>query len=249
MDENKNYEDQIDAYLLGKLKGEELKNFEDLMNSNNDIKMEVRIKKDLKESFEIEEAIQLKDRLKGIQSNTIQETPIVPIKRKSKTWILYAAAIALLAGVLVGSKLAGILNPTSSQEHYASYFEPYPLDIGERGSNEETITQVKDLYQSKKYSEAITLLNGLTNGDDKIQWTLYRGVSFLETRNLKSAIIDLKEVANSTDENWNDHGRWYLALAYLKSDNVTAAKKELELLAAKSSADHKEEAKDLLSKL
>lgn len=249
MDKQNNYGDQIDAYLLDKLKGEELKKFEEVMNSNNDIKMEVRIKRELKESFELEDAFKLKERLKSFSPNAVEETPVIPLNQKSNNWLKYAAAIAIFACALFGLKQAGILNPANTQDQFAANYDTYPFDIGERGTMSPDIKQLKELYIAENYSDAIPVLNTLITGDDRIQWALYRGVSFLETGNISSAIVDFKEVANSSDENWNDHGRWYLAMAYLKSENISAAKKELKILAQKESADHREEAQRLLKEL
>ncbi len=249
MDENINYESQIDAYVRGNLKGEELKKFEQLMQSNNDIQMEVRIKKDLKESFEIDEAIRLKERLKGIQIQTVDAIPVIPITKKSKSWLNYAAAIAIFAGMLFGLSQSNLFKQSNIEATYASYYEPYPLDIGNRGSNETNITQTKSLYESKQYEKAIPYLDDLINSDDQVQWQLYRGISYLESGNINAAVVDLKTVASSSDENWNDHGRWYLALAYIKSNNVSAAKLELEKLVSKPTADHRQDAIELLKEL
>ncbi len=249
MDELGKYEDQIDAYLNGKLQGDTLKEFEQLLNTNKDIQMEVRIKKELKESFALEDSFRLKVRLKEIQEQTLEPTPVVSLPQKSNSWLKYAAAIALLACVLFGVQQSGMLNPGDTTSQFASYYEVYPMDAAERGSTDTELKELTTFYNNKDYTAALERLNTLVDGDDQIQWKLYRGISLLETGDIQSAILDLRSVSSSSDENWKDHGRWYLALAYLKTKNTEAAKQELQVLAGSSSADHHTEAKELLEKL
>ena len=244
MDNINKYNSDIDAYVNGELKGLALEKFEALLETNKDIRMEVQLKKQLQEGFEIVEAKELKKRFKTIKKDALQSQSNV----RSISWMKYAVAASFLALVLFGLNKTLFVD-SAPVDNYANYFEAYPMDIYDRSDANVLGSQAKTAYENKNYTAAIPTLTQLIESDAAIQWKLYRGISYLESGNIQAAITDLQQVQNANDMTWSDHGSWYLALAYLKADNPALTKSTLQSLISSPDADHLKEAKELLGKL
>src|SRR5204862_5410524 len=87
------------------------------------------------------------------------------------------------------------------------------------------------LYNEKKYKEAIVILNDLLDRNRHSADALfYRGISNLAVDETKKSIHDLEEATGLPKNNNTNAARWYLSLAYLKANKPAKAKKILEVL-------------------
>lgn len=144
-----------------------------------------------------------------------------------KKWLIAASFI-----VILGVSSFWFLNKEANSEKlFAEYYAPYqnvvqPISRTDKIKNTKTLAF--ENYELKKYTEAlkefdILLLNQKENSD---VITFYKAIIYLELNEPQKAIDLLKNnFKNST--NWIDKKYWYLALAYLKVDNQTEAKRVL----------------------
>ena len=107
-------------------------------------------------------------------------------------------------------------------------------------------------YDHKDYTQAVTLLQKClekepsSNYKDKIE--LYLGLSYLESNKTTKAIAQFQDLA-SRENTQAFTVDWYLALAYLKVEQIEKAKTILSKLKNGETNPYQEKAKALLLKL
>lgn len=245
------HSDFIDKFILGTLTENEQNDFDNLMELHPEIKEEVQFRKQLHDGFESVEVENLRTRLGKIKEEIIQtdEPEATNTEQKNALWkILLIAALALLLGLLAFRYLQAPKQEIKKSQ-FASYYQPYLMDSGIRGANEQSVQNLYQAYSKGEYAESISLLNEIMKTDDAIKWKLYRGISLFETNKSTEAIADFQTVIDSENYLWEDHGKWYLSLAHLKAEQVDKTTLLLEELASDPDADHHKEAIDLLSTL
>ncbi|MEM8907059.1 MAG: tetratricopeptide repeat protein, partial [Bacteroidota bacterium] len=75
------------------------------------------------------------------------------------------------------------------------------------------------------------------------------GICRLELDQWTAAESAFQQLLQLNDPFFNDHAHWYLALTYLEQNQLEACRKSLQKLAAQSTADHHQQAVDLLQQL
>lgn len=163
-------------------------------------------------------------------------------------WATSSIAAVFIVGFFLLKDTGNHTSLTLYNEFYNQWSELPSLT--QRG-NDTTLATVETLYTQQRYAEALTLLNQLQQQNSKLmdaQLFLYIGVLNLELGKHDAAIQAFKKVlaSNSLDA-FKAH--WYLALAYLKIDEVVLAKKELNILLADESMFKDVAAKKILKKL
>jgi predicted Zn-dependent protease len=158
-----------------------------------------------------------------------------------------ASVIGILA--LLSWRLFITPNAVSGQEIYASYFKPltHP-DATVRGENDTTTeAQAVAAYEREDYFEAVKHYEKLVaNNPDNVKNNLFLGISFLGSNQPKKAIDILSKITAS--EEFHFDIQWYLALAYIKSKDISQAQTTLTNL-TKEENYYQTEAKEILDKL
>ena len=118
-------------------------------------------------------------------------------------------------------KLA-LADPFLISPHTVEYF---------KGSN--SMILIKELYNTKEYDNLINLVDSLLNDPNPLDFDhtevlFLRGLSFLYSGNYLSAEKDFSKVLESSQEQFHDKARWFLALSYLKSGQFQIAENTLE---------------------
>lgn len=87
-------------------------------------------------------------------------------------------------------------------------------------------------YDAARYAEAARALGAYVDrrGDNAAR--VYLGVSFLLSGQARAAIAPLADAARSPEPPVQEAALWYLALAYLETDNPRAARQALESIPA-----------------
>ena len=145
-----------------------------------------------------------------------------------------------------------IANQKNTPEQlFAQTYEPYTASISTRDATaEESLTQANEYYNAEKYKDAIPLLKtALSNQPKNSNLELALGNAYLSSHQIDLAISHFQNIIQRKDALYIDQAHWYLALSYLKNDQVEKCKNILELLANDSKADFHVEAKQLLKKL
>jgi len=231
-----NKTDYIIKYFEGTLSEVELKAFNTLLENDPDFKKEVAFEQ------EVQDTLVLNDREKVKKEMQDWDTPkSKPHIRKNNfaPWKI-AASLILLIGI--SWLLFFYTQSTSTAELYASNFEPYRNVVQPivRGEDKEDIqSKAFKAYESKDYKNAIVFFDQILQEDPSTTISFYKANTLLQLNKTSEAITLLETTVKSADT-FQDRALWYLALAYLKEDNVDASKKTLKQLIAQSKFKSKE---------
>ena len=162
---------------------------------------------------------------------------------KNLKWVASIAAITIL-GFFVYTNLR-----TPKQDMQSLFASNYTVDnlSLERGSTEDSLTQIATLYNNKQYQEVLPLIKTYSalhpnNGNVKIALaTCYLSANdFASTENTLNNLIAQQDV-------YTQKAQWYLAMCYLKQHKKDAAIALLSSLDAKHF--YAEKAKQIVKEL
>ena len=165
----------------------------------------------------------------------------------SKKWLIAASVLFIVS-------LSGLLllpSEKSSDELFASYFEPYTnviAPISRSDKKKSTLEIAFKNYENKKYAEALKGLEESITKENKTALYLYIAVTNLKLENTNKAIAILEENLNDSNT-WKDKYLWYLSLAYLKENKTEKAIETLKTLSKEVNNFKKLETLSLLKKL
>jgi len=236
-----NTSNYILKYFEGTLSKEELKEFNLLLINDSDFKEEFEFQKELQETLVLNDREHIK--------NEIQNWGTIKSKRDFKPWHI-AASVLILIGAASWLLFFNTQSNNSTEELYALYFEPYrnivrPIVRGEH--KEDVQSKAFEAYETKKYENAIVYFNELLNEEPNATIAFYKANTLLQLNKPNEAITLLEENVTNSDT-LQDRNLWYLALAYLKNNNIDASKKTLKQLLTQSKFKYKE-ATTLIEKL
>ncbi len=182
-------------------------------------------------------------------ANRIDEI-IPPIKKTTsshqpRSWwiaIIIISVIALSTLCLLISK-----DKASPPVEYAmAYYKtpPFVLSQSNRGTDEisNELSDINNAYKRKDYKKVVTL----TEHQDFEGLKFYRGIALYELGRTKEAISSLDQ---SSDDELMDMRTWYLALAYLRAENLQSAQSELEKIVNIRDHYKNNQATELLEKI
>ncbi|QCK15761.1 tetratricopeptide repeat protein [Mangrovivirga cuniculi] len=223
----------IEAYFEDRLTPDEKKEFEQRRLEDFDFQKKVEDYLSIFRSIKESEKEDFQNKLKDWDDE---------IGSKSKTtkfpaYMKYAAIIILLIIPIGLWQLGYFSNDLSTNEAYITYYSPYEDVITQRNGDQVSLfLEGMEEYNNKNYEKAIEILSSFTAENPQSDMAkIYLGISYLETDENNAAISifsDLKSNANGLPK---ELSHWYLAMAYLKTDNIVEAK---NLLNSISESDH-----------
>ncbi len=219
--------EKIDAYLNGALTSDELTSFEHLISVSPNLKEEVEKQALIKNALSDSDTIHFRDKIEKIASE-------IEKKEEAKTSPLsywkVAAGFVLFAGL---SSLFWLLNPVK-ENVFEKYYVPYPVEDLTRGqeiASHSLLNELTTNYQKKEYKKVIALIeNEMPNALDDDRLQLYLGNSYLNIGDESLAINIFNSIAVGK-EYFND-AQWFLALTYIKNNDITKALPILKNLGA-----------------
>jgi len=237
---------RIDDYLKDKLSMEERTKFEAELVSNGALKKELDFRKSISEEFELYELQQVKTRFNSIQKE------LEAGKTGGNNWIKYLGLFLAAALILTASYF--LLNKSnestvSTPKQFASYFEPYDMQVQKRGDINPDLIQLNAYYDEKNYAAALESLNKIILENTEPKWKLYRGICQFQLGEYTSALKSFVDVQNADDVLIKDQGTWYAALCFLQLNDMSSAKEKLLLLSKDKDSDHYRESNAILRAL
>jgi tetratricopeptide (TPR) repeat protein len=241
-----NQEDKIDRYLRKEMEPEEQEAFEDVLNKDEALQLEVSLQRDAISGINLFGAESLKKQLQEIDD---QQSPNLPSSRGRPLYIWLAVAASATVILLVTVLL---LNTASSpQELYTAYYEPYPNVVDPVERSEELPTdpagQAMYYYERGDFEEAITLFNQEQLIDDQA-YRFYLGVSYLGNQQLDLAEKTLAPLLEDEQGAFYEAALWYTGLSNLANGEPEQAKSKLEKVVGVE-GEFSNEAQELLNKL
>lgn len=153
---------------------------------------------------------------------------VIPLRR----YLSIAAAILVIL-IPVGYLLLSDMFPADHQELYTSYFHPYDDVISERSGDSGLLEKGLSAYNLGNYNQAVTWLGGyLEENPGQYDAATYLAISHLALGETDKASAILSDVSKNSSGLFREVSEWYLALAYLKSEQTAALEQQLELILA-----------------
>lgn len=233
----------IDQFFNKELNEQELKEFQQRLDSDAEFREEVKFRASLQKAVtqqEVSKRIEkeaIKKRLKELQTEGAQSA-IKPNQPQAKVrsmgrWLTAVAAIGvmLFAAVWMFNQDGGTTQ-TLTADFYNQNYTPYEADITLKSiSSNNLITELDKTYNNKNYNASIDLANSILKeipGDAEI--LLIKGISLLEKNRLEEAVTVFD---NITNELYSDEANWYAGLTLLKQNKIEVAKARFKKIKGK----------------
>lgn len=225
----------IESFLDGTLNADLQQDFQRRMHDSHEFKSEVELAESVLSTWknvhddsvtkEIKE-IYLEAKAEGLNKSHFTHRISAPI--------LYAAAVIFIA--LFVSLFYNFWNvPPLNEELYASYYQPFPADPNVRGGDLMNKNSGMNEYRDENYKSAIPLFESAikaTGGPQRLN--LFLGICYLETGDFSNAEMSFKDAASIQDAILRQNAEWYLAMTYLKANDLNNCVAQLQKIATSS---------------
>lgn len=212
----------IEKYLRDELGKAERENFQKQLTIDKELATAFEVEQSIFNAVQVSAETNFRNRLEQI------EVPATSTIR-SINWRPWAMAASIL--LLIGLSWYGYqLNQTTSpSELYAANYVPPTFSVTRNNTNiAPSVTSAAEAYQQKEFEAAIQQLVPYLQNNYDAKLGLVLGASYLETAQWEAAINAFETVR--TQSELKDDATWYLAMTYLKSDQVNLAKTEFQQL-------------------
>jgi tetratricopeptide (TPR) repeat protein len=162
--------------------------------------------------------------------------------------LAYGVAMVFFVGIVSVLYLG---RETANEKLFAEYYEPYPnLASSVRGELAEgKLQHALQQYDAGDFKAALKFLQEILAAEpENTMAQFYAGVCYLKLKDAERAITSLQQVIAQQDQRLMEPAEWYLALAYLRKNDVAPARMTLNGIIAKEHA-YREQARQLLERL
>ena len=219
----------INGYFEGSLSAGQRADFEHLLKTDPKFRADFEFQRELQDSLKKDERQQIKNMLAEV--GTYQNKPQTKVIRL-RPW-LAAASVAILVGMsawLLYFNTAGF----DANQLYNANFVPYenvvhPIERGEQ--LEDLKTKAFAAYENEDYGHALELFKELQQKQNDSYIGFYEAIVLMRLNKHQKA-IPLLENYISGNGDLKDRAIWYLALTYLKLNEIDKCKTLLNELAA-----------------
>lgn len=236
-----NNKELIALYFENKLSAEQTSVFQNLLNTDAQFRAQFEFEKQVKKAIISTKKDALKARFKELEQR----------KTKKNTSKYYKIAIA--ASLIIALGFFGLWKknePINNEKLFATYFEPYANVIAPsaRGNDTEDLkTEAFRYYDTHNYNLALTKFEVLYSTTQTSYYLFYQAICQLQLNNTNKA-ISLLEAHKQYQDKVSQHRNWYLALAYLKANNLKKSQEILKQIISKKNYKYKA-AETILKKL
>ena len=228
--------EEIESYIHCELSEEELACFEAELTSNQNLKEEIELIKNIDQALNESDVMQLRSKLQHIASQIASE------KRTERSFTgkfkfqravvisSIAASLILLLGI------TGLLSRHSSQvELYQKFYNKYETAGIVRSASstaDQTLITAMQKFEDQDYEAAINLFSEVISKDQKnMAGHFYAGVSLQETGKYQNAIQEYQTVIIDKDNLFIEQAQWYIGLCYLQTNENKKAYKQFRNIA------------------
>jgi FimV-like protein len=251
MEENTLQTELIEKYISDQLSEDEKKAFEQRLQEETALAEEVALHRHLHTGIRTAGRIRLLHQLAADDEQMAPYHPpaqIIPFTEAVRKRFYWAAAAVIL--FLIPLYLILDYNQRSrSDDLFAQYFTPYQETDVDRGSSD-PLSAALSQYQKKNYAQALPMLEGIRGSEALQDTTLFiKGNVHLALDQITEAIDCFSTVTSQPGNDYYQEAQWYLALAYLKSKDLSKAKKLLRDIRKEDDHPYQEKAQQLLKDL
>ncbi|MGC8823576.1 MAG: tetratricopeptide repeat protein [Bacteroidales bacterium] len=169
-------------------------------------------------------------------------------------YLAVAASVVLLVGIIGVVRFTTITSGKNYEDIFYKYYQAYPISYQNReaqqDNDENLVNMAIQAYENKEYYKAITLFSNIETSisDCTLMAAFYKGVSCIEVSDYKNAIQSFTRVINAPYNTYTANAHWYMALTWLKLNNVNESVKHLDWL-VKNDRQLNTKAEEILSAL
>ncbi len=239
--------EKMEAFINNEMTVEEKQRFENELANDDKLAQRFQLYKKIQDTLS---ASQLnKENETSLQQTIVQvnnehasrPAKVVTFSKANRWYAVAAAVLAVIVSVYLFNN-----DKKSNTELYAQY-AVFPALSGTRGSNDSLLSKAITYYNNKQFTQAKPLLQqslATDSSDKEIQLAYY--ICALQTENLGEALKGFTNIA-ATENVFTYQAKWYMALTYLKQNNIDACKLILQQIPA--DADTYTKAQQLLKQL
>ncbi len=208
---------QIDDYLQDRLTHKEARTFEEEMATNNELKIQVKLCRELKEAILEEDVVNLRRKLEKISKENHQTKGLfthISVK------IAASVAVFVVATILLWASYS---NPEYLFENYYSRYETPGTTRGSSANNDPT--KIMELYGQGQLKKTIPLLETYTqtHTNDAVALLMLSSAYLENDMALKAEEIVKIMINQNQDAIYTETAQWYLCLAYLSQEKYKEA--------------------------
>jgi predicted Zn-dependent protease len=221
----------LEEYLDDLLSEQEGILFEEILRNDPELMKEFLLRKD------VNEALQESD-IMGLR-NTLDEISEYNNKTKSiyKNSFFITSAAACIVLIITFSWICFYSLPNVNNQHlFGDYYSKYPVvnhfrSNTAKSENDLLLNFAFDAYESNDYIKSSEYLRKLVKADENNKMIkFYLAISEMELCNLHKSEELLLDLTKSKKHIFYEQSSWYLALLYLKQDNIEKAKEVFEVI-------------------
>ncbi len=222
----KHWQQLIDKFVNQTLTESEQEEYDLLYTTEFDFKKHADFIKDLKIVAAVQDQNDFKELLTSIEAENCRSKNNTSYR---SLWLTAAAIAAVLVMVLYVYKFT--TGAKSHEQLYATYFTPHANTLAPIERGETALTVLEEAffaYENNNYKQAITLFNLV----DEIMYpdvVFFKASAHMAIEQHRTAIPLLKSYAEK-DAAYATYSHWYLALCYLKTDQLPPARSQLQLI-------------------
>ena len=212
------------SYLNDTLSDKDKVLFEDRIKNDPVFKKEVELYKEIKESVLDDDLHFFRLKVKEV----VKRKGVAKYNTKVIVWSVITAAACLILSL-------PLVKTYYSTSVYEKVYTPYSTDLHTRAldaSKEERFQLGMLFYERKEFDSAYNIFsNYLLKNFDNQTAKFYLASSALELDRDQEAIEAFTEIIEDGTSPYLLHAKWYLSMAYLKTDNIEEARAITEELA------------------
>lgn len=222
--------ERIQRYLDGEMNEEELKDF------RSDLQRDPELIEELDLHRTIEEGIKSRDEMKFRKKldesyKTYRDKHESKAKFRNKKVILIRVVSSLAAILIIALFFIINRNPVTQEEIFEEYYSIMEFDFSSRSAvsnhNDPYLAEGVRSFLEGDYQLSKDRLQEYVNTDSGniVTACFFLGLCQLELGNYFEAVSNFKKVSKGEFSYYQEHSKWYLALTYLKMNNLSEAEK------------------------
>jgi len=237
----------IEQYRFGPMSESERLKFEQELVENPILNHEFQLDIELEETLKQYDIIDLRRKLLRAMNEEKAQVKMPDRKSFHSKWYMVAASITLL--ILLGGAIR-LMNPVKYTnntlfEMYYTGENAHNLTRSAGNTNDEAMTK----YREGDYNSALVLFNEILDKDpSNIYIRYYSGLASIEANQNEKAIGEFKYIIDQKNNLFVENAQWYLALSYLKNNQVKEARSLLVQI-NNSTNPHNKEAAQILKRI
>lgn len=250
--------EKIIKYLDGEVIGEEKQAFEKKLEGDVSLQEKLNLVKDINATLADENLNSFVTKIQQIQSSVNHKSSAKnnsDIEGKKNSAIILKRRFLSAAAVLLIMAISSIfyLNfaGPKNERIYNQFYQKYESSLITRSDNNETSALIAaiQLYDKGNYPGAIARLSDLLQKDNSNTTArFFIGLSYMETKTYDKAIANFNAIMAEGDTAFIEHAEWYMALCYVRTNQIKQASDLLKHI-AESNSYYKVKAADLLKKI